>query len=64
MHLPHLKQAFNLESISLPEAPKNPLQSKLTFKAKPVEEKKPAPSNMNTTGISIMNGNYLNISKR
>ena len=59
--LPHIKQALNLSALSVPEPQKNPLQSKLNFKPQPTIKKQQPASNASTTGISITNGNYLNI---
>ena len=64
MLLPHIKQAFNLEQLALQQSQANPLAGKLSFNVKPVEQKKPTPQNINTTGISITHGNYLNTSQK
>ena len=64
MLLPHIEQAFNLEKQAQEDAKKNPLAGKLNLNIKPVEQKKPTPQNVNTTGISIANGNYLNTSQK
>ena len=64
MLLPHIEQAFNLEKQAQEDAKKNPLAGKLNLNVKPVEQKKPTPQNMNTTGISIAKGNYLNTSQK
>lgn len=64
MLLPHIQQAFNLDQLAL-DPSKNPLAGKLNFNVKPNEPKKiPTPQNMNTTGISIAHGNYLNTSQK